>query len=108
MLCKCPAIYSGHITAQQGFSAPTSFDGPAGWTVFKQNQTEIYIVTHNLGLANPEHDLHIVATPKEPYRSLFIAAGPNSFTVQCWQMWAGVEQAPAPSATDFMFVAVRK
>jgi len=55
-------LYSGHINASDGFSAPVPFYGPPGWTVYKLQQTEIYRVIHNLHLTNPHKQLHVVVT----------------------------------------------
>lgn len=98
-------IFSGNIRAQQGFDGPTAFDGPPGWTVDKQQQTELYIVTHNLQLPNPDEGLHVVVTTKTQFVIPIVSVGKNSFTVTTWQLWAGMPQAPAPAATDFMFMA---
>ena len=56
-------IYSANIEENQGFNNPVPVADIEGWTVWKQQQTEIYVIKHNLGLTNPERQLHIVATP---------------------------------------------
>lgn len=99
-------VYSGYIRAQQGFDAPEPFDGPPGWTVFKQQQTEIYVVQHNLALSHPEAQLHITVTARNTFVLPVVSVANNSFTVSTWQLWAGTPQAPVPTQSDFMFVAV--
>jgi hypothetical protein len=99
-------VYSGYIGAQQGFSAPAPFAGPPGWTVFKQQQTEIYVVQHNLALVRPEAQLHVTVTAHATFVLPVVSVSSNSFTVSTWQLWAGTPQAPAPIQSDFMFVAV--
>jgi len=57
-----PQIFSGYIKANAGFSTPAPFDGPSGWTVCKNGQTEIYQIRHNLHLVNPAKQMHITVT----------------------------------------------
>lgn len=94
-------IFSGRVNANDGFDSPAPVHGPSGWTVDKQQQTEIYTITHNLDLADPEDQLHVavtamgtdvVATVEE------VAA--NTFRVSTWF------DQQLPIASDFMFVAV--
>jgi len=94
-------LYSGHINADDGFSAPFHFNGPPGWTVYKSNQTEIYKVTHNLHLTNPHRQLHVVVTTKEWGVDPQLGHGADSFTITMMKM-----PQIAPAQTDFDFVAV--
>lgn len=96
--------FSAVIDAGAGFSEPVPVAGLAGWTVYKQGQTEIYKITHNLGLTNPALQLHIVATPMTPDTVLSIGnLSANHFVVSAW----GASEF-VPKETDFMFVAVKK
>ncbi|MBW0148956.1 hypothetical protein [Marinobacter arenosus] len=94
------AIYSAKVGAGEGFSSPAPLAGLAGWTVFKQQQTEIYEITHNLNLSNPESDMQVVATSMTPGVSVVVeAVNANSFRVSAWTSQL------APAETDFMFIA---
>ena len=59
-------VFSGYIKSGEGFNAPVPFDGPPGWTVFKQSQTGVIVVTHNLNLTNPWKQLHITIAQVDP------------------------------------------
>lgn len=97
-----PTLYSGQIGAEQGFDSPEPFNGPSGWTVFKSQQTEIYEVVHNLGLSNPQQQLHVAVTAMTPGVIANIdSVSANSFVISTW-----VASNQAPTATDLMFVAV--
>lgn len=58
-----PKVYSARIEENQGFDAPEPIPEINGWSVFKQQNSETYIIQHNLGLSNPDRQLHIVAMP---------------------------------------------
>lgn len=62
-------IFSGRVHAADGFDSPVPSQGPSGWTVYKEQQTEIYLITHNLGLTDPEGQLHITVTAIAGHRS---------------------------------------
>src|SRR3954462_5646483 len=94
-------IYSGHVNANDGFNAPAPFNGPAGWTVSKSQQTEIYKITHNLNLTKPHRQLHVVITANTPGVLPSVGQTANDFTITMMLM---PQQAPAQ--TDFDFVAV--
>ena len=95
-------IYSAKVEAGDGFSAPAPLAGLPGWTVFKQNQTEIYVITHNLNLSTPELDMQVVATSMTPGVSVVVeSVDANSFRVSAWT------NELAAAETDFMFIAHR-
>lgn len=96
-------IYSGYIFADQGRAAPVSFDGPAGWTVFKAQSTELYIVNHHLELAAGKR-LHIVATTTVPRVTISIdAMDAVHFTLSAIM----ADGSPIPiGKVDVSFVAV--
>ena len=100
--CGCKSkIYSANIEENQGFDNPAPIVEIDGWTVWKHQQTEIYVITHNLGLANPERQLHIVATPMEKDTVLIIESiESNQFTVSTWNIHG------ASKDSSFMFIAV--
>lgn len=81
-------IYSANIGRNQGFDAPESIDGLNDWTVDKEGQTEIYNIHHNLGLSNPDRQLHIVATTRgldgSAVELLVAGNDSNSFTIITW------------------------
>jgi len=96
-------IFSAKVNAGDGFSSPVPLADLPGWTVYKSEQTEIYIITHNLNLSNPERELHVVATSMDPRAHVVIGGlTANSFTVSAWT------SDLAAIATDFMFVAVHE
>jgi hypothetical protein len=100
-----PKTFSAKIEANQGFDSPEPIAGLNGWTVWKQSQTEIYVIEHNLGLSEPDRQLHIVATTMTTNTIVNIESiESNRFRVSTWL--AG--SAPAPVATAFMFVATRQ
>ena len=93
-------IYSAKINAGEGHSSPSQLADIPGWTVFKMHTTEVYEITHNLNLSDPERDLHIVATSMNSDATVVIGnLKSNSFIVNTW--------APdtAPIQADFMFIA---
>lgn len=59
------SIFSAHIEENQGFDNPEDIIDIEGWTVWKQQQSEIYLIKHNLGLTDPKRQLHVVASPTE-------------------------------------------
>jgi hypothetical protein len=96
-----PKIYSAKVNAAEGFDSPAPLADIPGWTVFKQQQTEMYIITHNLNLPDPERDLHVVATSMNSAARVAIEyVKSDSFKISAW-----VDNM-APVQTDFMFVAV--
>lgn len=98
-------MFSGFIEANQGFNSPVSFSGPQGWTVFKQMQTEVYVVTHNLGIRDPKVHFHVTVTTDTPFIIPFVTVAENGFKVTTWQLWGNAPQAPIPAATNFCFIA---
>ncbi|MBW7472675.1 hypothetical protein QQF73_16455 [Marinobacter sp. M216] len=93
-------IYSAKVGAGEGFSGPAPLAGLPSWTVSKQQQTEIYEITHNLNLNNPELDMQVVATSMTPGVSVVVEnVGANSFRVSAWT------NQLAAAETDFMFIA---
>lgn len=98
-----PTIYSAKVNAGDGFDAPADLVDIPGWTVFKQLQTEIYLITHDLNLPDPPRDMHVVATSMTPGVQVVVErVEENSFTVSAWG------ESLVPVQTDFMFVAVCK
>jgi len=98
-----PAIYSAKIEEGQGFSNPEPIADISGWSVWKQEQTEIYVIKHNLGLADPDRQLHIVATPMELDTILVVErVESNQFTISTW-----TAQNSSPKDSAFMFIAVQ-
>ena len=96
-----PRIYSAKINAQAGFDSPEPIPGLPGWTVWKQQQTEIYKIQHNLGLTSPETQLHIVATAMEINTILILQnITSNDFVISIW-----TPNNQAPKQSDFMFMA---
>lgn len=102
--CGCgTTLFSAKIDSNQGFDNPTPIADLDGWTVWKQQQTEIYVIRHNLGLTNPGRQMHIVATPMDANTILVIeSVERDQFTVSTW--------LPGPTSTDsaFMFIAVQR
>jgi hypothetical protein len=99
---KMPAssLYSAKVNAAEGFSAPVALADLPGWTVFKMEQTEVYVITHNLDLTNPEREMQVVATSMNPEARVVVNnMRKNSFTVSAWT------QDLSPIQTDFMFIA---
>ena len=94
-------VYSGFVQEDQGFSAPVPFNGPPGWTVHKSNQTEIFRITHNLHLTDPDRQLHVVVTSKKWSVMPSVQKLADAFVVTMMVM-----PAQASSKTDFDFVAV--
>lgn len=94
-------VYSGHVNANDGFTSPVPFDGPAGWTVFKAQQTEIYKITHNLHLTNPARQFHVVVMPEMVNVGITISHSADVFTLTALRHTDG-----APLATPFSFIAV--
>ena len=94
------SLFSAKIEANQGFDNPAEIPEIEGWTVWKQHQTEIYVIKHNLGLANPERQLHIVATPMESNTIIIIESiEADQFTISTWHPNGGSKDSP------FMFIA---
>jgi hypothetical protein len=94
-------VYSGHVNADDGFTNPAPFDGPAGWTVFKAQQSEIYKITHNLHLTHPSKQLHVVVMPETVNVGITISQSPDAFTLTARRHTDG-----ATLATSFSFIAV--
>ena len=95
-----PTIYSGYIGENDGFSSPAPVIGPSGWTVFKSNQTEIYEVTHNLGLSHPKKQLHVVVQTMKNNVIADIQVDENSFIISTWLSDSG-----GSTNSDLMFIA---
>lgn len=94
-------IYSAKVNAGDGFDALAPLTDISGWTVFKMGQTEIYQITHNLGLSDPERDMHVVATSMSAGVDVIVSSlAENSFTISAWG------EETTPTQTDFMFIAV--
>ena len=93
-------IYSGYIEENEGFDSPSLFKGPPGWTVYKSEQTEIYEVTHNLELDNPENQLHVVVQTMKTFTISDVRLKKNSFIISTWLC---VHEAPV--STSLMFIA---
>jgi|GEM_PF-2544219 len=97
-----PQIFSGHVAAGAGFTAPAPFDGPAGWTVFKNGQTEIYEIHHNLHLSNPAKQLHVVVTSM----SALVLTTVQSLAADKFVISALTSDSGAATETDLMFTAI--
>lgn len=94
-------IFSGRVNANDGFNSPVPVHGPSGWTVDKKLQTEIYEITHNLGLTDPEEQLHVIVTAMKSGVVINVEdVTANSFRVSTWI------GDTAPTDSDFMFIAV--
>lgn len=97
-----PHIFSAKIDAGQGYSAPAEIVNITGWTVYKSEQTEIYTITHNLGLSNPAGQMHIVATPMDINTQLIVqSVESNSFTISTW-----TSNSLDAKQSAFMFIAI--
>ena len=91
-------VYSAKVNAGDGFDAPVPLQGLPGWTVSKQSQTEIYLITHNLN-----KKMHVVATSMSPSSHVVVqSVSENSFTISAWRFDL------MPTQTDFMFIATCK
>ena len=101
--CKYKAkVYSAVIEESQGFDNPEPIDGLEGWTVWKQSQTEIYLIKHNLGMTNPSHQLHLIAKPMNPDIILKIESNnSNQFVISTWL------PGDMPAMTALMFCAIQ-
>ncbi|WP_196159669.1 hypothetical protein [Reinekea sp. G2M2-21] len=94
-------IFSAKLNAVDGFNEPVPVQGIPGWTVFKKRQSEIYEVTHNLGLSHPELEFQVVATPmSDNARVVVESVDENSFTLSTWSVKSG-----GAMQTDLMFIA---
>ncbi|MCF6235986.1 MAG: hypothetical protein L3J70_06380 [Gammaproteobacteria bacterium] len=101
--------YSAYIDKHQGFNSPEPIPNIEGWTVWKMEQTEIYKITHNLELTNPEHQLHIIATPMNANTILIIdSVASNEFTISTWRSDSGRLDDRFTTASSFTFIAVQK
>lgn len=97
------SIYSAKIEANQGQVSPEPIIDIEGWTVWKQDQLEIYKIIHNLGLTNPERQMHVVATPMDTDTILIISnMESNQFTVSTWKPGAVAKESA------FMFIATHR
>ena len=95
-----PKIVSAKIESGDGFAAPVPIPDIEGWTVWKEHQTEIYKITHNLGLTDPERQMHVVATPMDFDTILVVQhIGSNDFIISAWG------PGTTPKASAFMFIA---
>lgn len=96
------SLYTAHISKNQGFDNPAPIADIEGWTVWKQQQTEIYVIQHNMGLTDPLRQLHVVATPMESNTVLVIESmESNQFTISTWLPNGGSK------SSAFMFIAAR-
>lgn len=94
-------LYSAKVNAGDGFDSPAPLADIPGWTVSKMGQTEIYKITHNLGLSVPERELHVVATSMSAEATVVVSSlDADSFTIAAWG------DQTTPTQTDFMFFAV--
>jgi hypothetical protein len=94
-------LFSGHLKAGDGFNAPVPFAGPAGWTVFKKTQTELYEVRHNLHLTDPAKQLHVAVTAMSVgVLPVVTKVAADTFTIETYLSANG-----AATETDLMFVA---
>lgn len=94
------SLFSAKIDGGEGFDSPAPVVDLPGWTVFKQQQTEIYVITHNLNLSDPNRDMHVVVTPMTPHCNAIVESlDENSFRVSTWTT------NEAPMQSDFMFLA---
>jgi len=95
-------IFSGHLNASDGMSAPVSFDGPSGWTVYKMQQTEVYQVRHNLNLSNPSAQFHVTVTGMTTWALPIVQSmSADTFNIVCRRSDNG-----GAMESDLMFVAV--
>lgn len=93
-------VVSAKIDAAQGADTPAPIADIPGWEVFKMEQTEVYEIRHNLGLSEPERDMHVTATSMTAGVAVVVSPlKENSFIVSAW----GENQTPRQ--TDFMFIA---
>ena len=96
------SLFSAHIEENQGFDNPVPISDIKGWTVWKQQQTEIYVIKHDLGLTDPKRQLHVVATPMEANTILVIESIENNqFTISTWLPSGGSKNS------SFMFIAIQ-
>jgi hypothetical protein len=93
-------VFEGHIEQNQGFDAPAPVAGLPGWTVNKQQQTEIFIVRHGLGLADPAR-LQITATADDArYQAIVERNEADEFMIRTYD-----PANDAPAMTGFQFRA---
>jgi hypothetical protein len=93
-------FFSAHVDGSQGFQNPEPLADIPGWTVWKKGQTEIYEITHNLGLVNPDRQMHIVATPMKPNIKLCVeSVEKDHFTISTW--------GNTSQSSSFMFIAIQ-
>lgn len=101
-----PIIYSARIERDQGTTTPPDqtpepIRDITGWAVWKHYQLEIYEIQHNLGLSEPEKQMHVVASPMENNTIVTVEEiESNGFTISTWST------AATPKASAFMFIAV--
>jgi len=76
-----------------------SADHPAGQSSIK-NQTEIYEVTHILGLIHPQDQLHVVVQTLKYKVIADTQVDENSFTISTWWSDGG-----GSTGSDLMFIA---
>ncbi|MDB6061450.1 MAG: hypothetical protein JWM78_1553 [Verrucomicrobiaceae bacterium] len=95
-----PQTFSGYIGANDGFDGPAPFDGPTGWTVNKEQQSEIFKIHHGLNLSKP-HKLRVVATTQKAFTIANIESlSTNDFEITVWTTNG------TPAITDVSFVGV--
>jgi len=93
-------IFSARIPADAGFNTPQPIPGLPGWTVSKKQQTEIYVITHNLHLKDPAQQMHVVASPMDVNTVLIVQnVEHDSFTISTWTPNVAAKQSA------FMFIA---
>ncbi len=118
--CKCKTmIFSATIAVNQGETHPDQGDNdPAdipeisGWKVLKPSGTiEFYKIIHNLGLTDPERQMHIVATPvatPDIHNTILTIehVGSNDFTISTGYPMPPGDNSLMEKQSAFMFIAV--
>ena len=94
-------VFIGCIGINDGFKSPEPIPGLPGWTVYKSEQTEIYEVIHNLGLTNPNEQLHVFIHTFNPDTHSEIQSAGNSFTISTW-----LNDSGGATGSDLTFTAV--
>ena len=117
--CKCKAtIFSASIAAHQGETDPEQGENdPAnipeinGWKVLRQGNDEFYKIIHNLGLTDPERQMHIVAIPvatPDTHNTILTIehVGSNDFTISTGFPMPPGDNSLMAKQSAFMFIAV--
>lgn len=109
---KCKTkIFSASIAVHQG--DPDTVDIPEinGWKLSRPGMHEFYKITHNLGLTDPERQMHIVATPiatPDIHNTILTIehVGSNDFTISTGFPMPPGDNSLMAKQSAFMFIAV--